>query len=102
MEDYPLVLLPVSAERPFLQDEDLSSPERMRQMIAAQWSMMAIPLVGLPALSVPTGLADGLPIGVQLMSRKFREDTLFDAAEVIESRAPALTPVDPRSAASPR
>jgi amidase len=96
MEDYPLVLLPVSAELPFLQDADISSPERMREMIAAQWSMMAIPLVSLPALSVPTGVADGLPVGVQLMSRKFREDALFDAAEVIEARSPSMTPIDPR------
>lgn len=63
--------------------------------MAAQWSMMAIPLLGFPAISVPTGIANGSPVGVQLLGRRFREDTLFDAAEVVEARAGVITPVDP-------
>ena len=96
MQDYPLVLLPVSAEQAFEHDADIASTESGQRVVAAQWSMMAIPLLGFPALSVPTGVANGLPVGVQLLSRKFREDTLFDAAEVIEARSGALTPIDPR------
>jgi amidase len=95
-EKFPLVLLPVSAEQAFEQDADLASVERTRRVIAAQWSMMAIPLVGFPAISVPTGVADGLPVGVQLLGPRFREDLLFDAAEVIEARAGVFTPIDPR------
>ncbi|MCC2671642.1 MAG: Amidase, partial [Armatimonadetes bacterium] len=47
-------------------------------------------------VSVPTGVAGGLPVGVQLLGRRFREDTIFDAAEVIEARGGVLTPIDPR------
>jgi amidase len=93
---FPLVLLPVSAEQAFEQDADLANVERARQVIAAQWSMMAIPLLGFPAISVPTGVARGLPLGVQLLGPRFREDVLFDAAEVIEARAGSFTPIDPR------
>ena len=54
----------------------------------AQESQFAVPVLGLPALSVPTGLAGALPMGVQLIGPRFREDLLFDAAEVIEARCP--------------
>ncbi len=96
MERYSTVLLPVSAEQAFEQDADISSVDRMREVMAAQASMMAIPLLGFPALSVPTGVAGGLPVGVQLLGRRFDEDGILDAAEVIERRAGTFTPVDPR------
>lgn len=93
MQDYPLVLLPVSAEQAFEHDADISSIERGLGVVAAQWPMMAIPMLGFPAISVPTGIADGLPAGVQLLGRRFREDTVFDAAEIVEARCGVLTPV---------
>ncbi|MEH7379314.1 amidase family protein [Bacillus sp. JJ1533] len=96
LQKYPLLLMPVSTEQAFEQDADLFSVESMRRCMDAQWSMMAIPVLGFPAISVPTGVADGLPVGVQLLGRRFREDTLFDAAEVIEAHAQIKTPIDPR------
>ncbi|AHY46959.1 Asp-tRNAAsn/Glu-tRNAGln amidotransferase A subunit and related amidase [Rubrobacter radiotolerans] len=97
MQNYPLVLLPVSAEQAFEHDADISSIERGLEVVAAQWSMMAIPMLGFPAMSVPTGISNGLPAGVQLLGRRFREDTLFEAAEVIEARCGTLTPVSSAS-----
>jgi amidase len=58
--------------------------------------MLAISMLGLPGLAVPTGLADGIPVGVQLVASRFREDICLTAAEVIEARYPAATPIDPR------
>jgi amidase len=96
LDSYPIVLLPVSAEQAFEQDADIESVESMRRLMAAQASMMAIPVLGFPALSVPTGVVHGLPIGVQLLGRRFDEDTLLDAAAIIEARAGTFTPIDPR------
>jgi len=46
-------------------------------------------LAGIPGLSVPCGLsASGLPIGAQLLSDHFREETLFTAAGAIERAVP--------------
>jgi aspartyl-tRNA(Asn)/glutamyl-tRNA(Gln) amidotransferase subunit A len=45
-------------------------------------------LAGLPAVSVPAGLAgDGLPLGLQITGRAFDEETVLRAAEVLESAA---------------
>jgi aspartyl-tRNA(Asn)/glutamyl-tRNA(Gln) amidotransferase subunit A len=39
-------------------------------------------LVGIPSISIPCGLADGLPVGMQLMAPEFGERLLFEVAEV--------------------
>lgn len=96
MQNYPLILMPVSAEQAFKQDSDIESLESMRKVVTANWSMMAVPVLGFPALSVPTGVADGLPVGVQLLGQRYREDMVLDAGEVVEARAGTFTPVDPR------
>jgi aspartyl-tRNA(Asn)/glutamyl-tRNA(Gln) amidotransferase subunit A len=44
-------------------------------------------LAGLPAINVPGGLADGLPVGVQLMSGHFTEPMLLKAARSVEEVA---------------
>ncbi|MCE2517712.1 MAG: Asp-tRNA(Asn)/Glu-tRNA(Gln) amidotransferase subunit GatA [Alphaproteobacteria bacterium] len=45
-------------------------------------------LAGVPAMSVPSGLAsNGLPLGLQLIAPSFREDTLVKAGRVVEKAA---------------
>jgi amidase len=96
LQDHPLLLLPVSAEQAFPQDLDVENVKSNRRVMEAQWPMLSIPLLGFPAISVPTSVVDGVPVGVQILGRKFREDTILDAAEVIEARADVVTPIDPR------
>jgi len=40
---------------------------------------------GLPAVSVPAGQHEGLPVGVQLVGRPWAEWTLMDLAEGLEA-----------------
>lgn len=42
-------------------------------------------LAGLPALSIPCGLSNGLPVGFQLMGPAFSENRLLDAAHALEA-----------------
>lgn len=86
-ERYPVLLMPNSWERQFAIDEDQRSPERTAQIFLAQAPMLGTAVLGLPGLSVPTGLVDGLPVGVQLVTTKFREDRLLAAGEIIEQAA---------------
>ena len=41
-----------------------------------------------PALSLPCGTSEGLPIGMQLVGRRFEEATLYRAAQAFEESAP--------------
>ena len=46
-------------------------------------------LTGQPAASVPAGFtAEGLPVGLQIVARPFREDQLFTAAAALEAARP--------------
>jgi amidase len=98
LERYPLVLGPVSAEPPFPWGLDVETQEGMDRVLRAQGPQFMVPLLGLPAISAPAGFVEGLPIGVQLIGARFREDVVLEAAEVIEARHPASTPIDPRFA----
>ncbi len=86
-ERYPVLLMPNSWERQFPIDEDQRSPDRIAQIFLAQAPMLGTATLGLPGLSVPTGVVNGLPVGVQIVSTKFREDRLLAAGEVIERAA---------------
>ncbi|MEV4947938.1 amidase [Streptomyces sp. NPDC053755] len=87
-----IVLTPVCAEPPFEQDADLAGDARVGEVLAAQWPMQAVPVLGFPAVSVPTGLRDGLPSGVQLIGGRFQEDLLLHVATAIETRATRTRP----------
>jgi aspartyl-tRNA(Asn)/glutamyl-tRNA(Gln) amidotransferase subunit A len=43
-----------------------------------------MPLAGIPAISIPSGLAGGLPVGFQLAGPAFSENRLLDAAHALE------------------
>jgi aspartyl-tRNA(Asn)/glutamyl-tRNA(Gln) amidotransferase subunit A len=48
--------------------------------------LLTIPscLAGLPGLSIPCGLSDGLPVGLQLIGRQFGENALFEMGHALE------------------
>jgi aspartyl-tRNA(Asn)/glutamyl-tRNA(Gln) amidotransferase subunit A len=54
-------------------------------------------LAGIPAISVPGGLYDGLPVGIQLMGDHFTEPTLLRAARVVEEVADFRFELKPQS-----
>ena len=95
-ERYPLLLTPISWQRPFPVDFDQQGDEAVAQMLSVHHPMLAVSTLGLPGLSLPTGLADGVPVGVQLVSGKFREEACLMAGEIIEARQVVVTPIDPR------
>ena len=92
----PLVLAPVCTEQAYVQGFDVESAARTMEVWRQSSTMMAIPVLGLPAMAVPTGVANGLPVGVQIVGPRFREDLCLAAAEAIEARVPRITPIDPR------
>ncbi|MDI3310309.1 MAG: amidase family protein, partial [Thermoanaerobacterium sp.] len=41
-------------------------------------------IAGLPGLSLPCGLSDGLPVGLQIVGKHFDEGTILNAAYAFE------------------
>lgn len=41
-------------------------------------------LIGVPSISIPCGMSNGLPVGMQIMSSYFKEDLLFNLAYSFE------------------
>lgn len=95
LDAYPLLLGPSFTEPPVepgLESRDRTGHDR----VASGMRLCTVTsFVGLPAVAVPTGLADGLPCGVQIVGRAFREDLCLYAAQAIEDRLGVLTPVNP-------
>jgi aspartyl-tRNA(Asn)/glutamyl-tRNA(Gln) amidotransferase subunit A len=49
-------------------------------------------LAGTPAISVPCGLSEGLPVGLQIMAPALADDRCYRVAAAFEAAVPALTP----------
>jgi amidase len=96
--DYPLIVAPVSTLPPFKVGWDTSGEAAIRPMLDSFRLLLAVALLGLPAAVVPVGLAEGLPLGVQIIGDQYQELLCLDAAEVIESAVHFSTPIDPRTA----
>lgn len=95
LEQYPLLLCPVSGQLPFPDLEDVKSPEAFADVLEAQLPQTSLPATGLPGLTVTTAVNINVPVGVQLITQRFREDILFEAGELLEPAGgrPVITPL---------
>jgi amidase len=94
-ERFPVALCPVSAELPFPDQLDVESVESFRRVMEAQLTQVGLPLMGLPGLAVTTGTVGRVPVGVQLLAGRYREDLLLEAGAAIEAGGVPKTPVEP-------
>ena len=86
MAERPLLLMPVSGDLPFPDNMDLNGEEAFERVWTAQIPQIGVPFLGLPGLTVFTGLHDHIPTGVQLVAPRYREDHCISAAREIEAR----------------
>jgi amidase len=93
-ENYAVLLMPVSGELPFPDGLDLRDDASFARVWRAQTPQIGIPFMGLPALTVSTGLVGRVPVGVQIVSGRFREDLCLRAGEAIEVSGTPSMPVD--------
>ncbi|MEP3115718.1 amidase [Nisaea sp.] len=84
LEDYPLVLTPFMMRPGFTWNEDLESSAGTKDIFDSSVYSWLINFLGLPASIAPADYHDGLPISVQIIGRRFREDLTLDAAEALE------------------
>jgi aspartyl-tRNA(Asn)/glutamyl-tRNA(Gln) amidotransferase subunit A len=80
-ENFDVLVSPTSPTVAFKLGEKAENPLAMYLS-----DVLTIPsnLAGLPGLSIPCGLSDGLPVGFQLIGPQFSENTLFHVGHALE------------------
>ena len=70
---------------PVLPPEVGESLDDPLQMYLADANTVPVNLANLPAISVPAGVTEGLPVGLQLVGPKFGEEQIIRAASAVEN-----------------
>ncbi len=91
-EDFPVTVGPIMTQPPFVIGYDLQDPGDVLDQMRFE---VALNLLGLPAVCVPTGVANGLPQVVEVIGGRYREGLCLEAAQAIEDALGIVTPIDP-------
>lgn len=81
---YDVLVSPVTPTTAFGFGENTDDPMKMYLSDAMT---VGVSLAGIPALSVPAGLSDGLPVGVQLIGQRKSDATLLALAQSMEVKS---------------
>ncbi len=89
LEKVDCILTPTQPTTAFKIGEQLNDPLKMylEDIFVAGPS-----LAGLPAISVPCGFSDGLPVGMQLIGKRFDEEKLFNIGHKFEQSTKHYNP----------
>jgi aspartyl-tRNA(Asn)/glutamyl-tRNA(Gln) amidotransferase subunit A len=80
-ERVDFVVTPTSPTVAFRLGERTADP---LAMYLSDYFTVPMPLAGIPAISIPAGLSEGLPVGLQIAAPAFAEARLLDAAYAVE------------------
>ncbi len=94
-QEYPVLLSPVWSQPAFPLGFDIASLDNAIATLELMRPVLPANLLGTPAAVVPAGMAEGLPVGVQVMGGRYTELRCLAVAEAIEQRLGPLTPIDP-------
>ncbi len=81
-EDFDVLVSPTSPTTAFKFGE---KTDDVLSMYLSDVYTVPVNIAGLPAISVPCGFVNGLPVGLQFIGNYFREDTLFNMAYSYEA-----------------
>jgi amidase len=90
-----LIVAPIFTDAPFEVGKDMTA-RGIADIHRGMRMALAVSALGLPAVALPVGIAEGLPQAVQVIGPRYREDLCLDAAEAMEDRLGTITPIDPR------
>ncbi len=76
-----IIFTPTTPTLPFKIGEKIKNPLAMH---LSDIFTVTANLAGLPAITLPCGEKKGLPVGAQLLARRFQEEALFDTAKKFE------------------
>ena len=95
LTEHDVLLMPTWTQPPFELGADIVSVEAAQGVLEQARPVLPPNLLGLPAAIVPVGMAGGLPVGAQLIGRRFADLTCLAAAELLEQAFGIITPIDP-------
>lgn len=95
-QEHPVLLCPTWTQPAFVADYDISGEEGQIGTLELMRPVLPGNLLGLPCAVVPAGMADDLPVGVQVMGGRYTDLRVLAVAEQIESVLGLDTPIDPR------
>jgi amidase len=103
-QDVDALLLPTAPLKAIrLPGSDVTREERIRQSLVMAPNTCTFNITGHPAISVPCGRSEGLPIGVMLVGRRWEEGTLLRLARGLEdARLYDSSPVSKPAVTSPK
>ena len=82
-DTHDVLVSPVTPTTAFGLGENTDDPMKM---YLSDVMTVGVSLAGLPALSVPAGVSDGMPVGVQLIAQRQNDAALFSLAQTMEQR----------------
>jgi aspartyl-tRNA(Asn)/glutamyl-tRNA(Gln) amidotransferase subunit A len=80
-ERFDALVTPTSPTTPFKIGEKIDDP---LQMYLSDICTLPINIAGVPAISIPAGFADGLPIGMQIIGKPFGEENILKIAHAYQ------------------
>jgi len=83
---YPVVLTPFLPTMTPAWNRDAEGKEGVMEVLGCGIWSFAISYMGFPAGIVSSEMHEGMPVAVQMVGRRFREDLILDALEAVESR----------------
>ena len=95
LTQYDVLLMPTWTQPPFELGADILSLAAATGVLEMLRPVLPANLLGLPAAVVPVGMADGMPVGAQLVGRRFADLTCLSVAEQLENLFGTMTPIDP-------
>ncbi|WP_274953799.1 Asp-tRNA(Asn)/Glu-tRNA(Gln) amidotransferase subunit GatA [Angelakisella massiliensis] len=89
-EQCDIIATPTTPTTAFRLGENVGDPLKM---YASDICTVTVNIAGLPAISLPCGMVDGLPAGLQLIGPRFSEGRLFNVSRALEQERGGLCAV---------
>jgi len=86
LAEYPLFLTPFLPNPPFAANRDAEGWDGVKDVLGGALYSYSMNYIGQPAGNIAAGMHEGLPLNVQIVGRRWREDLILDACEAVEAR----------------
>jgi aspartyl-tRNA(Asn)/glutamyl-tRNA(Gln) amidotransferase subunit A len=84
-QEYDLLVTPTSPDLPFRLGEEVDDPLKLYH---SDSYTIPVNMAGLPAISLPCGFAEGLPVGMQFTAPVFADGEILQVAYAFEQNTP--------------